>query len=740
MRIRVLFNGILAPNLAIVIPAFNEEETISQVIEEWSDIARQYDGNVIMINDGSTDKTLEIVQRLQNNNPRLIIIDKENSGHANSCLHAYQWAVKQGFRWIFQTDSDGQTDPGEFQTFWHLKEKHPLVFGYRPRRGDGWFRFIISKILMSVIFLIFRTYIRDANVPFRLMAANILSAALKNIPEHIYLGNAYLSVELNRISSIHWVRISFSRRKGGTPSVNFKGFFQKGLKVIYEFMRLRTNNENFHNPHVPLLEYSTLIYLTLPYGLFWFSYFKFIYAIILSALTLYGLSYALSFYQHTETTPVFSKVDSQARPINVMLIFGTVVFLWLLLSGVGGISFQNADYLKHNGIFYDLIHFSWPVQYCSETGDIHYLCYYLAYYLVPALVGKITNIDFGHIFAFSWSFLGIWLVTLWIVKLTNKTSLWLLLFFILFSGLDIIGTLWTNATVIVDGVPHLEWWAGYDFWNYSSNTAQLYWAPQHAIGGWLATSLLFGLLQNKETKPIPGTFLLAISFLWSNFVLIGLLPMMAVLLLKNGYRNFFNLKSFLPAIGMIMPLGFYYLGNQYPHVHAFIWEQNRFINVFPRYLLFCLLEFGIFAFFIFRHFHKLSPENRMLVIITMTALMVIPFYRFGHYNDLALRASIPSLFILQIILVRLWSNYSRALKIALVLVLIIGAVTPLAEIARSYKSGNRHLNQNISLMQIPGRIAAQYLGSNRSFYYKYLAKHGNDQVWVPKEIIQYLKK
>jgi len=216
--------------------------------------------------------------------------------------------------------------------------------------------------------------------------------------------------------------------------------------------------------------------------------------------------------------------------------------------------------------------------------------------------------------------------------------------------------------------------------------------------------------------------------------------MMAVLLLKNGYRNFFNLKSFLPAIGMIMPLGFYYLGNQYPHVHAFVWEQNRFINVFPRYLLFCLLEFGIFAFFIFRHFHKLSPENRMLVIITMTALMVIPFYRFGHYNDLALRASIPSLFILQIILVRLWSNYSRALKIALVLVLIIGAVTPLAEIARSYKSGNRHLNQNISLMQIPGRIAAQYLGSNRSFYYKYLAKHGNDQVWVPKEIINHLKR
>jgi dolichol-phosphate mannosyltransferase len=740
MRTQVLLSGIVASNLAIVIPAFNEEETISQVIEEWSDIARQYDGNVIIINDGSTDKTLEIIQRLQNNNPRLIIIDKANSGHASSCMYAYQWAVKQGFRWIFQTDSDGQTNPGEFHTFWHLKEKHPVIFGYRPHRGDGWFRFIVSKILMSVIFLIFKTYIRDANVPFRLMAANILSAALKKIPENMYLGNAYLSVELNRISKIYWVKISFCHRKGGTPSVNFKGFFQKGLQVIYEFMRLRKNKENFHNPHVPLLEYSTLIYLTLPYILFWFSYFKFICAIILSALTLYGLSYALSFYQRTETTPVFSKVDSQTHPIKIMLIFGTIVFLWLLLSGVGGIGYQNADYIKHNGIFNDLINFSWPVNYRSETGDAYYLCYYIAYYLVPSLVGKLTNIAFGHTFAFLWSFLGIWLVTSWMMKLTHKTSLWILLLFVLFSGLDIIGTLWTKATVIVDGVPHLEWWAGYDFWNYSSNTTHLYWAPQHAIGGWLTTSLLFSLLQNKEKQPTPGTFILAISFLWSNFVLIGLLPVMAVLLLKNGYRNFFNLKSFVPAIGIIMPLGFYYLGNQYPHIHSFIGEQGRFIHVFSKYLLFCLLEFGVFAFFIFRYFHKLSQENRILVVMTMTALMFIPFYRFGYYNDLAMRASIPSLFILQIILIKLWNNYSKALKIALVMVLLIGAITPLAEMVRSYQSANRNRNQNISLMQIPGRIAAQYLGSDQSFYYKYLAKHGNDQVLVPQEIINYLKK
>ena len=740
MRAEVLFNGNIASDLAIVIPVYNEEETITKVIEDWTNIANFYNGNIILINDGSTDRTLEIVKELQKNNPRLIIIDKENSGHASSCIYAYNWAVEKRFRWIFQTDSDGQTDPKEFHSFWQLKEKHLLVFGYRPSRGDGLFRRIVSKILMSVIFIIFKTYIKDANVPFRLMDANILSSALKKFPSNIFLGNAYLTVELNRIRKVHWENISFFPRKGGTPSVNFQGFFKKGIKVINEFTRIKNSTLSSKKSNIPLLEHSTLIYLTLPYFLFWANFFQTTYAIIFSILTFCGLFNALSFYRYNETTPVFSKVEPKLNRIKLILSMFAIIVLWLFLSGAGGFSYQNADYLKHNGIFYDLVNFNWPVNYQGETGNTYYLCYYLAYYLVPSFVGKVTNISFGYAFSFLWALLGLWLVANWILKLTQNKSLWIILFFILFSGLDIFGTLLTKFAVIIDGVPHLEWWAGYDFWQYSSNTSLLYWVPQHAIGSWLTTSLLLSLLQYKKDGQIPAIYIFAISCLWSNFLLLGLFPVMAVLFFKNGFRRFFNLKSVIPSLGILIPITFYYLGNQYPHSHAFIWEQHELQDILPKYLLFCLLEFGVFTFFIFTHIQNLNKDDKILCIATIVTLLLIPFYRFGQYNDLAMRASIPSLLILQIVLLKLWNFYSRQFKIVLVIALILGSITPLSEIARSCKFSDHNLNPNISLMQIPHRIAAQYLGSDQTFYYKYLAPKGNAQALVPIGIINYLKK
>lgn len=737
MHAKVLFHGHIAPDLAIIIPAFNEEQTISRVIRDWTKIAECTNGNIILINDGSKDDTLKIALSLQFDNPRLIIIDKENTGHADSCLYAYQWAVQKGFRWIFQTDSDGQTNPEEFHTFWQLKERFPLVFGYRPFREDGLFRLMVSKILMAVIFFIFKTYIKDANVPFRLMDANILSAALKRIPDKLFLGNAFLSVELNRIEKIHWKKISFYPRQGGTPSVDFPGFFKKGMRVIDEFIRIKKEGDASPEPQRPLLEYATLIYLTIPYFFFWAYFFQTAYAVIFSLLTAYGLYRALSFYRTQET---FSPVDRPSNRIKLMLPVFAITFLWLFLSGAGGVSYQNIDYLKHNGMLYDLINFRWPVHYQGEDGSSYYLCYYLAYYLVPSFIGKITNITWGYTFSFLWALLGLWLAMNWILKLAHNKSVWIILVFVFFSGLDIIGTFLTKFTVLINGMPHLEWWAGYNFWQYSSNTSLLYWVPQHAIGGWLTVPLLFSLLQYKGKAPIPALFIFAITFLWSNFVLLGLVPMMMVLFYENGFRRFLHWTSVIPALGILMPVALYYLGNQYPHVHAFIWKQNATGEIFSKYLLFCLLEFGVFALFIFPYIGKLKQEHQLLIGITLMTLLLIPLYRFGAYNDLAMRTSIPSLLILQIILLRLWNFYSKPFKFALVLILLIGTITPVSEIARSYKLSDHRFNRNTSLLQIPPGIAAQYFGGDQTFYYKYLAPKGYPGVMAASEITDYLKK
>lgn len=501
-----------------------------------------------------------------------------------------------------------------------------------------------------------------------------------------------------------------------------------------------------HKPHFPLLEYCTVIYLTLPYFLFWIFYFKAPYAVVFSILTIYGLYGTFFYYRHGNPSPVFSPDWSGWRRTAFILSLLVMTFVWLYLSGVGGLWYQNVDYEKHNAIFHDLTRLGWPVTYQDDSGQTYYLCYYLAYYLVPAAVGKLTNIYVGYACSFLWALTGLWLVVNWIFKLVPRQAPWIIMFFIFFSGMDVVGNMLTKAVPAGRGFFHLEWWAGFNYWQYSSNTALLNWVPQHAIGGWLTTSLLFHLLQRAEDRgsaPVPALFICSLSYLWSNFVLLGLAPIMLVLLFDHGFRRFFNPRTVVPALGILIPVTFYFLGNTYPHPHAFVWDQKDLLSLLSRYVWFCLLEFGLFCFFIFRSMRFLDTNNRTLFVVTFITLLLLPVYRFGTYNDLAMRASIPSLFILQIMLLSSWNRYSGILKTALIVILVIGAVTPLWEIGRSFKLSHLRYGLNRGLMQThihQSWMSAQYLGSGEAVYYKYLSRKTEAKTTAPPSITNYLKK
>ena len=97
--------------LYIVIPAYNEEENISRVIEDWYPIVAKHDSmgksRLTIINDGSKDKTGEIARASMAGRPLLEVIDKQNGGHGETVLFGYRHAIEAGADYIFQTDSDG---------------------------------------------------------------------------------------------------------------------------------------------------------------------------------------------------------------------------------------------------------------------------------------------------------------------------------------------------------------------------------------------------------------------------------------------------------------------------------------------------------------------------------------------------------------------------------------------------------------------------------------------------------
>lgn len=225
-------------NLYIVIPAYNEEETIEDVVKEWHEVVEKIgnESKLVIINDGSKDNTLKILKKLQKKYSNLIALDKKNGGHGDTVLYGYNYALENDAKYIFQTDSDGQTLASEFWPFWEDRKKHDAIIGYRNAREDGFSRIIVTKTLKLVLFFIFHLWITDANTPYRLMSKEVLEKYYSKIPEHFNLSNVMLTVLLlDNKEDVEFKKITFRPRQGGVNSINFKKITKIGIQAVKDF-------------------------------------------------------------------------------------------------------------------------------------------------------------------------------------------------------------------------------------------------------------------------------------------------------------------------------------------------------------------------------------------------------------------------------------------------------------------------------------------------------------------------
>ena len=224
--------------LYIVIPAYNEEANIETVIKEWYPVVEKYgnDSRIVVVNDGSKDNTLEILNKIAVNYPKLIVLPKENGGHGSAVIYGYKYALKEGADYIFQTDSDGQTRPKEFGPFWANRENYDMVIGHRKGRQDGISRFFVTKTLKLVLKLIFGVWVTDANTPYRIMKADALSKCMDLFDDNYNLPNVIISVAMKkRKYKVLYRHITFRPRQGGVNSINLKKIFGIGYKALNDF-------------------------------------------------------------------------------------------------------------------------------------------------------------------------------------------------------------------------------------------------------------------------------------------------------------------------------------------------------------------------------------------------------------------------------------------------------------------------------------------------------------------------
>lgn len=201
-------------------PAYNEEGNIATTIIDARKAAKLVaeDYEIIVVDDGSTDRTLEVVAELERNDKNIKIV-KHNKNLG------YGAAVKTGLKtckkdWIFFTDSDGQFHYDELEKFVNHRDKADLIIGYRRKRMDPFHRVFVAQVLLKLWnFALFGLTVRDVDCAYKLFkkdvrdSVNLKTESAITVTEFIVKAKA-LGFKIIQLPVQHYPR-KFGHQTGG---------------------------------------------------------------------------------------------------------------------------------------------------------------------------------------------------------------------------------------------------------------------------------------------------------------------------------------------------------------------------------------------------------------------------------------------------------------------------------------------------------------------------------------------
>ncbi len=155
------------PKISLVIPVHNEEKNIPIVYEESKQVLNElyeqkgYSYEIIFVNDGSTDRSLDVLKKIKNNDPCVRVLNMDRNRGQAAALSAGFYYARGDF--IISMDGDGQNDPRYIKRLIEkLEEGYAVVTGFRIKRQEPFFQRILpSRIGNWVISLVTGLKVHD---------------------------------------------------------------------------------------------------------------------------------------------------------------------------------------------------------------------------------------------------------------------------------------------------------------------------------------------------------------------------------------------------------------------------------------------------------------------------------------------------------------------------------------------------------------------------------------------------
>ncbi len=212
--------------LSIVLPAYNEEGNIADAIERARRAADRLcaEFEIVVVDDGSTDGTAEIVKGLAEADPRVRLVQHgTNRGYGEAVLTCFRSATMD---LVFFTDADLQFDVEELEAFLPWINRVDVVAGYRIDRKDRWSRRFTARVWNYIVRVIFYVPVRDIDCAFKLFRRSaLIDLDLESVGAMV---STELMVKLGRSghSVVELGVTHFPRRagkaRGATPRVIFR--------------------------------------------------------------------------------------------------------------------------------------------------------------------------------------------------------------------------------------------------------------------------------------------------------------------------------------------------------------------------------------------------------------------------------------------------------------------------------------------------------------------------------------
>ena len=227
-------------SISVFFPAYNDEGTIAQMVTNALGVLPLLtdDYEVIVVNDGSHDKTPIVLDELARTTPFLKVVHHEtNQGYGGALRSGFKHAGKE---LVFYTDGDGQYDARDLTALYSLmRDGVDVVNGYKIRRADRRRRRVLGAIYNQLARLMFRVPIRDIDCDFRLMRRRaieqieIVSSSGVVCVEMIYklhrLGCVFAETPVHHYPRAHGESQFFTPRRVARTAVDF---FALWLKLV----------------------------------------------------------------------------------------------------------------------------------------------------------------------------------------------------------------------------------------------------------------------------------------------------------------------------------------------------------------------------------------------------------------------------------------------------------------------------------------------------------------------------